>query len=234
MDRVTLKSEAKKILNAHFSFYFLLFLPVFILEFFSGFTYTLNQSIDWGITDSYAAGLQFLPTILLVGLYFVALDAVRNNLTYENPLAKSFTVFKSGEYFLGAILITLLQFIFTFLWSLLFFIPGVIKMMAYSQSFYIYRDAIDHHQQIGFLDAITKSRELMNGHKADYFVMLLSFLGWWLLVFVTAGIAAIWVQPYMSLSFAGYYNELTQPNNQPQSDDSQDDHHVTPTGSSTS
>ncbi len=38
--------------------------------------------------------------------------------------------------------------------------------------------------------------------------MALSFIGWGLLVTVTLGIAAIWVQPYMALSFANYYREL--------------------------
>lgn len=61
---------------------------------------------------------------------------------------------------------------------------------------------------MSYLDAITRSRELMDGHKMDYFVMVLSFIGWDLLVLVTLGIAAIWVQPYMGLSFANFYNEL--------------------------
>jgi uncharacterized membrane protein len=50
----------------------------------------------------------------------------------------------------------------------------------------------------------------MDGHKWEYFVMSLSFIGWGLLVAFTAGIAAIWVQPYMVLSFANFYNELIE------------------------
>ena len=43
--------------------------------------------------------------------------------------------------------------------------------------------------------------------------MSLSFIGWGLLVLVTLGIAAIWVQPYMSLSFANFYRELVDEQN---------------------
>ncbi len=48
----------------------------------------------------------------------------------------------------------------------------------------------------------------MDGHKWEYFVMILSFIGWGLVVLITFGIAAIWVQPYYTLSFANFYNEL--------------------------
>ncbi|WP_243686372.1 DUF975 family protein [Lentilactobacillus rapi] len=82
------------------------------------------------------------------------------------------------------------------------------QAFSYSQAYYIYRDAIDHGEQIGYLDAITRSRQLMDGHKWEYFVMILSFIGWGLVVLITFGIAAIWVQPYYTLSFANFYNEL--------------------------
>ncbi|MEY2376440.1 DUF975 family protein [Lentilactobacillus buchneri] len=59
----------------------------------------------------------------------------------------------------------------------------------------MYRDAVDRGEKISYLDAITRSRQLMDGHKWDYFVMALSFIGWGLLVGITLGIAAIWVQP---------------------------------------
>lgn len=133
---------------------------------------------------------------------------MRQKLEYEQPLQKSFTIFTNGDYFLGTLLIDILMWIFIFLWSLLLFIPGMIKSLAYSQAIYIYRDAIDRGERIGFLEAITQSCELMDGHKWELFVMQLSFLGWALLVVVTAGIAGIWVLPYSTLSFANYYNEL--------------------------
>ncbi|WP_409440971.1 DUF975 family protein [Lentilactobacillus hilgardii] len=126
-------------------------------------------------------------------------------------------------------LISIIQYIFIILWTILLIIPGIIKSLAYSQSYFIYRDAIDRGEHISYTDAITRSRQMMDGHKWEFFVMGLSFIGWLLLVSVTAGIAAIWVQPYMSLSFANYYNELSREQN------AKDDHvedHQAPTSES--
>ncbi|MCH4165580.1 MAG: DUF975 family protein [Lentilactobacillus diolivorans] len=210
MNRAAIKEDAKSILNAHFSFFFLLFLPIFIIEILIGwFGYgILERPLVLTVWANLNSLLSLLILLIAAGIAFVCIDAMRQKLEYEQPLQKSFTIFTNGDYFLGTLLIDILMWIFIFLWSLLLFIPGMIKSLAYSQAIYIYRDAIDRGERIGFLEAITQSRELMDGHKWELFVMQLSFLGWALLVVVTAGIAGIWVLPYSTLSFANYYNEL--------------------------
>lgn len=210
MNRAAIKEDAKSILNAHFSFFFLLFLPIFIIEVLIGwFGYgVFERPMVLTVWTNLNSLLSLLLLLLAAGIAFVCIDAMRQKLEYEQPLQKSFTIFTNGDYFLGTLLIDILMWIFIFLWSLLLFIPGMIKSLAYSQAIYIYRDAIDRGERIGFLEAITQSRELMDGHKWELFVMQLSFLGWALLVVVTAGIAGIWVLPYSTLSFANYYNEL--------------------------
>lgn len=67
--------------------------------------------------------------------------------------------------------------IFTFLWSLLFVIPGLIKSLSYSQSFYILAENPDMKPS----EALKASMKMMNGRKMDLFVLFLSFLGWALL-----------------------------------------------------
>lgn len=210
MNRAAIKEDAKSILNAHFSFFFLLFLPIFIIEILIGwFGHDIfERPMVLTVWTNLNSLLSLLLLLLAAGIAFVCIDAMRQKLEYEQPLQKSFTIFTNGDYFLGTLLIDILMWIFIFLWSLLLFIPGMIKSLAYSQAIYIYRDAIDRGERIGFLEAITQSRELMDGHKWELFVMQLSFLGWALLVVVTAGIAGIWVLPYSTLSFANYYNEL--------------------------
>lgn len=52
----------------------------------------------------------------------------------------------------------------------------------------------------------------MNGHKWELFVLQLSFIGWYLLVSITFGIASIYVVPYMSCTVANFYQRIkTQP-----------------------
>lgn len=93
--------------------------------------------------------------------------------------------------------------LFTTLWSLLFIIPGIIATISYKMAPYIFVDG-EHDGAT----CIKKSKELMNGYKADYFVFQLSFLGWIILGMFTLGILYIWLIPYMCAAEVIYYNEL--------------------------
>ena len=97
------------------------------------------------------------------------------------------------------------MYLFTFLWSLLFIIPGIIKGIAYSMTPYILAERDDVSAQ----DAIKVSMEMTYGYKMDIFVMGLSFVGWWILSAMTCGILAVFFTgPYTATSFAGLYEEL--------------------------
>lgn len=72
------------------------------------------------------------------------------------------------------ILMTLLVGIYTFLWSLLLIIPGIIKGYSYAMTPYILLEC----PGIKVNDAITKSRMLMDGNKWRLFCLNLSFIGW--------------------------------------------------------
>ncbi|MBW1605107.1 DUF975 family protein [Lactobacillus sp. Sy-1] len=88
------------------------------------------------------------------------------------------------------------------------------KQLAYSQSQYIFRDAIDSGNPIGYNEAITKSRKLMNGHKGELFLLILSFILWYLLSAITLGIAGVlYVTPYTKLTYANYYVKLVDSEN---------------------
>ena len=94
--------------------------------------------------------------------------------------------------------------LFTFLWSLLFIIPGIIKSFSYSQTMMI----VAENKGIGARDAINRSKAMMDGRKMDYFVLGLSFIGWGLLCCITLGIAYIWVGPYMQATMVNFYNDI--------------------------
>ncbi|MBQ7571185.1 MAG: DUF975 family protein, partial [Bacteroidaceae bacterium] len=53
-----------------------------------------------------------------------------------------------------------------------------------------------------------ESMRLMKGHKMDYFLLQLSFLGWYILVFLTLGIGALWLAPYVNAATAHFYESL--------------------------
>lgn len=97
----------------------------------------------------------------------------------------------------------LLMGIFTWLWSLLLVIPGIIKALSYSMTPYIMADT-----NCTAREAIKKSMAITKGHKGKIFVMALSFFWWYLLCTITFGLAYIYVGPYMAVSYAGLYDEL--------------------------
>lgn len=95
--------------------------------------------------------------------------------------------------------------LWTFLWSLLFFIPGLIKAYSYAMTPYI----LAAYPDVSAQDALKLSMRIMRGHKAELFILQLSFIGWALLSSLTCGILMIlYVGPYMQLTTVGYYCEL--------------------------
>ena len=94
---------------------------------------------------------------------------------------------------------------FNILWFLLFFIPGWIKALAYSQSLYIIQDAIDNGTPMTAREAITLSRKVMDGHKWELLGLMLSFFGWLVLSIITYGIGFFWTLPYMFTTMAEYH-----------------------------
>ncbi|MHA8137610.1 DUF975 family protein [Lactobacillaceae bacterium Scapto_B20] len=90
----------------------------------------------------------------------------------------------------------------------------IIKQLAYSQAQFLFRDSIDNGQPLSYNASVTASRQLMNGHKGEFFLLILSFILWYILGGITFGLANIfYVTPYTKLTFANYYVHLTENNN---------------------
>lgn len=100
-----------------------------------------------------------------------------------------------------ALWLTVITGFFTFLWSLLFIIPGIVKGLAYSMAPYILAD----NPNMTAREALRESKRLTDGHKGGLFVLSLSFIGWFLLVPLTLGLIIIWLAPYANATFANYY-----------------------------
>ena len=109
-------------------------------------------------------------------------------------------------------IVYLLVTLYTILWAIIplagIFI-AIVKGYAYGLSIYLSKD----NEQLGYNDAITKSRSLMNGKKQDRFILSLSFIPWILLSLVTFGLANIYVIPYMLAADAVYANEIIKNQN---------------------
>lgn len=135
---------------------------------------------------------------LTVGLSHVFLSSVRDE---TSEIVDLFIGFKSFAETLVAYLLIML---FTFLWMLLFIIPGFIKAFAYSMTYYIMSD----HPEMDAQSAILESRKMMDGNKMKLFYLQLSFIGWFILCILTLGLLLIWVYPYYLSALAGFYEEI--------------------------
>lgn len=116
-----------------------------------------------------------------------------------------FNEYKSNN-FLRIALTILLQQIYTFLWTLLLIVPGIIKCCSYSQTYYVLRD----NPELQYNAAIERSMAMMQGHKMQYFLLLLSFIGWIFLIILSLGILSFWVTPYMSCAMAHFYEYVKE------------------------
>jgi uncharacterized membrane protein len=150
-----------------------------------------------------AAGIVGIPLLIIggplcLGFYGYFLRKARGEETAIENLFDGFNNFGRS------LVLYLLQMIFVCLWSLLLFVPGIIKSLSYSMSFYILRDT----PGMSGLDAITASRKMMNGYKGKLFCLYLSFIGWCILCMFTLGIGYLWLMPYMQLSVANFYEDI--------------------------
>lgn len=152
-----------------------------------------------------------LLTFIGVGINYTFLDWLRKPELQFSPIKGAFQVF-TKRYFIPTLAIFILQFIFQFLWTLLFIIPGIVKYFAYSQSYLIYKDqlASGNGDRIEYIDCITMSRKLMMGHKFELFTLKLSLIGWYLLCWVSFGIGFIWYVPYSQGVYSAFYKHLVE------------------------
>ena len=104
----------------------------------------------------------------------------------------------------GAFCLRLLTNLYVVLWTLLFIIPGIIKALSYAMAPYIKAE----HPEWSANECITRSRQLMNGHKFDYFCLGLSFIGWAFLCVLTLGIGYFFLNPYKQAADAAFYRNL--------------------------
>lgn len=98
----------------------------------------------------------------------------------------------------------LLMCVFVVLWGLLLIVPGIIASLSYSMTFYIIAD----DRTIGSLDAIKKSKRMMDGYKWKLFCLHLRFLGWAILCILTAGIGFLWLLPYIQVAQSKFYEDI--------------------------
>ncbi len=157
--------------------------------------------------------------VLIVGLMFILIrifvlapfEVGGARFFIENSMEKAglgnmLFGFQNGYY--GKNVWTLfLKNLYTFLWTLLLIVPGIVKSYEYRMVPYLLADC----PELSTEEAFRISREMMDGEKMNAFILDLSFIGWSLLSSITCGIAGIfYVNPYQNATNAELFLVLKQ------------------------
>lgn len=95
--------------------------------------------------------------------------------------------------------------LYVFLWSLLLVVPGIIAALRYAMTPFIMAE----HPELTASEGIQRSKELMEGHKMDLFILWLTFLGWDILCALTLNIGNLILNPYKNAAMAIFYRNIT-------------------------
>lgn len=181
------------------------------------------------ITFILVFGLGVWATVGLPNFYLMFIEKIGNAsfsdvLVSMSKLVKSliFTIIISVVVFLSTFILMFVvggataSFIFTdTTWGLgaiigilvicLFIIALTIFDLALALTPYI----IIEHEHLSTIEAMSLSIKMMKGNKWRYFVIQLSFIGWAILAIFTLGIGYLWLIPYVSLTQANFYRDLS-------------------------
>ena len=191
MNRAELKANAKAQIKGKIG---VLFLITLIIGLISGAASAVLNLIPGG---------SLVASIIITPAFTLSIYRVYVNL-FKGAAPQVKDAFCGFDDFWAAFKVTFLVGLFTFLWSLLFIIPGIIKSLSYSMSLYI----LAENKGKAALECINESKAMTNGYKGELFLLGLSFIGWLLLTAVTFGIAYIWVGPYMQATYIHAYQLL--------------------------
>ncbi|MEG0177635.1 DUF975 family protein [Anaerorhabdus sp.] len=188
MERIELKARARAQMKPYLGIMIISALLLSVLYYMTDY-----------VTNPFAYLFLFLVYgPLQIGFTWLTLDLVNGKRILFTDVFQGFNRYGRvvGFYFINSLMI--------FGWLLLFIVPGLIKIYSYSMAPYILKENPD----MTILEAITKSRELMDGHKMDLFILELSFIGWILLSIITFGVVGLYVSPYLSVTIANFYRDL--------------------------
>lgn len=193
MNRVEIKNYAKEKLSGNLgSIWKILIIALGISLASTCVLSILFNKMDADFLDS-LLGILMMPLGIGTTAFFISL--------IENENFEAKDLFKYYHDFVKVIGVTILMGLIVMLGYICFIIPGIILTLSYS----LVPIILIKKPELGIVETLKYSREKMQGHKLDTFVLGLSFIGWAILGTLTFGILYIWLYPYMQLTFTKFY-----------------------------
>ena len=193
MNRVEIKNFAKEKLSGNLGSIWKILIIVLGISLASTCVLSiLFNKMDADFLDS-LLGILMMPLGIGTTTFFISL--------IENTNFEAKDLFKYYHDFVKIIGVTILMGLIVMLGYICFIIPGIILTLSYS----LVPIILIKKPELGIVETLKYSREKMQGHKLDTFVLGLSFIGWAILGTLTFGILYIWLFPYMQLTFTKFY-----------------------------
>lgn len=191
MNRIELKEWAKKKIEGNIGNILLGVVIVLAVSFLFSFGVGFAQAVfgeESFVTFIVSLIVELLLVPLSIGLNAYMIGFVKNDEFNRDTLFVSYedTYKIIGTNILMSFLIMIGMFFFI--------IPGIYLAFSYALVPYL----LVTHRDLSITETLELSRKMMNGHKLDYFILSISFIGWVLLVPFTLGILLIWLYPYMA------------------------------------
>lgn len=198
MSRVELKQWAKEKIKGHI---WEILIPLIVAGILSSLTIGQKIIVEDG-TWKVNGGIN-----LSIFFYFVEVGLTYFMVKFIKDQDHEFKdLFKFINDYVRIFIVGILEGIFIFLWALLLIVPGIIKAIAYSMVTLLLAD--DKYKDLGYTEVLKKSEEMMNGHKMDFFVLGLSFIGWHILAIFTLGLLEIWIAPYYNTAKYKFLSDI--------------------------
>lgn len=203
MNRIELKEWAKeKIKGNLWNIIIGLLITIAISVMFS-MGYAIIQKI-FGASSFIAYIVEIIIDILLiplnVGLYSYIVEFIKNDNFNQN------LIFEPYERTLNVIGASLLVSLLVMAGCICFIIPGIYLAFSYAMVPYL----LATRKDLTITETLELSRKMMDGHKFDYFVLSISFIGWIILVPFTLGIILIWLYPYMMTTTTKFFIDIEE------------------------
>lgn len=193
MNRVEIKNFAKEKLSGNLGSIWKILIIALGISLASTCVFSiLFNKMDADFLDS-LLGILMMPLGIGTTAFFISL--------IENENFEAKDLFKYYHDFVKIIGVTVLMGLIITLGYICFIIPGIILTLSYS----LVPIILIKKPELGIVETLKYSREKMQGHKLDAFVLGLSFIGWAILGTLTFGILYIWLYPYMQLTFTKFY-----------------------------
>lgn len=193
MNRVEIKNFAKEKLSGNLGSIWKILIIALGISLAAGVVFgILFNSMDADFLDS-LLGILMIPLGVGTTAFFISL--------IENENFEAKDLFKYYHDFVKIIGVTILMGLVVMLGYICFIIPGIILTFSYI----LVPVILIKKPELGIVETLKYSREKMQGHKLDAFVLGLSFIGWAILGTLTLGILYIWLFPYMQLTFTKFY-----------------------------